>query len=335
MLSNKCYNYCALCWVVKVMLIKKIVVYGGLITTLAAGLKIYNENKHYNHFIKEIERHETSNFHDSEIVAHRGFSSLYVENSMEAVTNAFDSCCVDEVEIDIRLTKDKEIVLMHNKLINLNCNGSGFVENKTLEELKEYRYRNSDFIMPNEDYPDKTLIENRNEQNLRNVSQIITLEELLNNALYDKTLIIDVKINNNIDDMVLELSDILSSYDGNLNIRIQSTNEEFLQKMKLLHPNYGYQIVISKKKHLSYINSNYDAIVIKYSLITDEIVEQCIKDNKEVYVWTINTYEQYEEVREELDETIDYVKIVSDSPDVMCYLNNCSDKQLKKLKEKK
>lgn len=317
------------------MLIKKIVVYGGLITTLAAGLKIYNENKHYNHFVKQIERHKTSDFHDSEIVAHRGFSSLYVENSMEAVLYAFDSCCVDEVEIDIRLTKDKEIVLIHNKLINLNCNGSGFVENKSLEELKSYTYRNSDFIMPNDDYPDKKLIEERNEQNLRNVSQIITLEELLNNTLCDKTLIIDVKLNDNVDDMVIELSNILSSYDGNLNIKIQSTNDEFLQKMKSLYPNYSYQIVVSKKKHLSYINSNYDAIVIKYSIVTDEIVEQCRKNNKEVYVWTINTYQQYEDVREELDENIDYIKIVSDSPDVMCYLNNCSDKQLIKLKQKK
>ena len=176
------------------MSIKKIILYSGLVTTLAVGVKLYNENKHYHKFMKEIERHEEDNDHSSNIVAHRGFSSLYVENSMESVTYAFNSCCVDEIEIDVRLTEDNELVLFHNKYINLNCEGTGKVENKTLEELEKYHYNNCSFIPVNNESPDKKLIEKRNSISLDETSDIATLDEVL--AINsDKTLIIDVKIN--------------------------------------------------------------------------------------------------------------------------------------------
>lgn len=317
------------------MKIRKIILYGGLLTTLVAGIKIYKNNKYYEAFENEIECHIEGDTHDGNVVAHRGFSSLYIENSMEAVISAFNSNCVDEVEVDVRLTKDNEIVLMHNKYINLNCNGKGQVENKTLEQLKKYDYFNSQIIISDSDFPDKKLIDSRNKLNLHNLSHISTLHELFEKVDSDKTLIIDVKLNKNVNDMIRELGYLLYLYDGNLNIKIQSSNEKFLKKMKEKYPDYSYQIVVSKKSHLSYIESDYDSIVIKYTLLNDDIVEQCIENNKKVYVWTINTYDQYIAVKDKLAKNIENVTIVSDNPDVMCYLSNCSDKKLVKTKKVK
>lgn len=314
------------------MSIKKIILYSGLVTTLAVGLKLYNENKHYHRFIKEIENHQEDLDHSSNIVAHRGFSSLYVENSMESVTYAFDSCCVDEIEIDVRLTKDNELVLFHNKYINLNCEGTGKVENKTLEELEKYHYNNCSFIPVNNESPDKKLIEKRNAINLEQTTDITTLDEVLE-INSEKTLIIDVKINNNVDDMVKELGETLSNYNGNIKIRIQSSNSEFLEKMKEKYPDYLYQIVISTKDNLSYIKSDYDALVIKDYLVNNSVIEECIENNKCVYVWTINTYEEYINIKNRIDDNIENITIISDNPDIMCYLNNCSNEKIKKLKK--
>ena len=52
------------------------------------------------------------------IIAHRGFSSISIENSKEALELGFNAIYTDGVEIDIRLTKDEKIILSHNDEIN-------------------------------------------------------------------------------------------------------------------------------------------------------------------------------------------------------------------------
>ncbi len=315
------------------MKLKKLTLYASLLGTLLAGANLYKNNKYYNNFIHKIDEHINNDNHDSNIVAHRGFSSLFVENSIEAVINAYDSDCVDEVEVDVRLTKDKQIVLMHNDYLNFNCNTYGKVENKTLEELKSYEYRQSKLLIYNNFSPDKKLIKDRNIENQKNISQILTLEELFKMVNSDKNLIIDVKLDNNKIEMFNELSDLLSKYKGNLNIKIQSTDDDFLQMMKKFYPNYSYQMIIKNKEDLSYISSNYDSLAIKYKLIDEQIVDECIKNNKKIYLWTISNYNEYLYVRKKLKDKMKYVTIVSDNPDVMCCLNNCNDKQLTKIKK--
>src|SRR5699024_12049688 len=44
---------------------------------------------------------------------------------------------VEGFEIDIRLTKDEEIVVMHDAYVDRTSNGAGRVSNMTLAELKE------------------------------------------------------------------------------------------------------------------------------------------------------------------------------------------------------
>lgn len=41
------------------------------------------------------------------------------------------------IELDVRQTKDKELVVIHDVLLERTTNGSGFVFNKTLAEIKE------------------------------------------------------------------------------------------------------------------------------------------------------------------------------------------------------
>ena len=315
------------------MHIKKLVLYSSFLATLIVGAKLYEENKYYNQFIEEVDNHVASNDHDNTVVAHRGFSSLYVENSVEAIINAFDSDCIDEVEIDIRLSKDNKIVLMHNKYINLNCNGKGKVNNKTLEQLKKYEYKQSSFITSETSSPDKKLINKRNKENQKNISEILTLEEVLKMLNNDKTLILDVKTDKDEINFSRELEDILSKYKGKLNIKIQSTDKLFLEIMKKKMPKYSYQMVIKNEKDLSYINSEYDSLVIKHTLVTDEVIEECMNNDKKVYVWTINSYNEYMRLKDKLQNHFDDIIIVSDNPDVMCYLNNCSDKKLTKIKK--
>jgi glycerophosphoryl diester phosphodiesterase len=70
------------------------------------------------------------------IVAHRGDSHHYPENTLDAFKSAV-GMGVDVIETDVHLTKDKEIVIWHDPTLERNTNGSGRVEDHTLAELKE------------------------------------------------------------------------------------------------------------------------------------------------------------------------------------------------------
>ena len=72
----------------------------------------------------------------SKIFAHRGFSGKYPENTMIAFEKAIE-IGVDGIELDVHLTKDNELVIIHDEDVKRTTNGEGLVKDMTLEELKK------------------------------------------------------------------------------------------------------------------------------------------------------------------------------------------------------
>lgn len=70
------------------------------------------------------------------VAAHRGLSATYPENTMEAFRAAVEAG-VDQVETDIRITKDGALVLIHDATLDRTTNGTGRVDAYTLAELRE------------------------------------------------------------------------------------------------------------------------------------------------------------------------------------------------------
>jgi len=69
------------------------------------------------------------------VAAHRGWSEAYPENTMEAFRAAVE-LGVDQIETDVRVTKDGELVLIHDAAVDRTTDGSGTVIDMTLAELK-------------------------------------------------------------------------------------------------------------------------------------------------------------------------------------------------------
>ncbi|MGE7764586.1 glycerophosphodiester phosphodiesterase [Peribacillus sp. NPDC096540] len=102
------------------------------------------------------------------IFAHRGSAGTHPENTMLAFKEAA-RVGADGIETDVQLSKDGEVVIIHDEKLNRTTNGSGFVKDRTLMELKTFNAsKNYKGKMGNERIP--------------------TLEELLvwlkNNLLY-------------------------------------------------------------------------------------------------------------------------------------------------------
>ena len=75
------------------------------------------------------------------VVSHRGDWRNAPENSLQAFQNCIDMG-VDMVELDLKKTKDGELILMHDNTLNRTTNGTGKPEDYTLAELKKLRLKN-------------------------------------------------------------------------------------------------------------------------------------------------------------------------------------------------
>ncbi|MEC3879443.1 glycerophosphodiester phosphodiesterase family protein [Parapedobacter sp. 10938] len=75
------------------------------------------------------------------VVAHRGDWRYAPENSLAAISNAIEMG-VDVVEIDVRKTKDGQLVLMHDKTLDRTTTGKGNVSDWTLDSIKTLWLRN-------------------------------------------------------------------------------------------------------------------------------------------------------------------------------------------------
>ena len=70
------------------------------------------------------------------IVAHRGYKKKYPENTLAAFQAAMDAG-VPMIELDVTLSRDRKLVVIHDATLDRTTNGHGPVHDYTLEELKQ------------------------------------------------------------------------------------------------------------------------------------------------------------------------------------------------------
>lgn len=114
------------------------------------------------------------------IFAHRGGLKLAPEHTMAAFKQSH-KLGIDGFEIDVRLTKDNQIVVLHDALVDRVSNGSGKVYDHTLDELRAldfgYHFKDINGEFPYRNHAD---------------AKVVTLSELLD-AFPDMLINIDIK----------------------------------------------------------------------------------------------------------------------------------------------
>ena len=79
---------------------------------------------------------EANNFKPPWFIAHRGYRASYPENTLIAFTAALDAH-VPMIELDVTLSKDRKLVVIHDATLERTTNGHGRVNRHTLEQLKK------------------------------------------------------------------------------------------------------------------------------------------------------------------------------------------------------
>ncbi len=197
-------------------------------------------------------------------IAHRGYVAKGVENSIEALEGAAE-VGADYVEFDIILTKDNKFVVMHDfnlkRLVGLNKR----VQDMNFDEVVGLTIKQGDFT-----------------------SKIPSLEEFVNKAKeLNMNLVIELKPHgaeppNYIDILIDEIKRLKLE-----NYKFMSLNSKVMEELETKVPNLetGYVIPL---QFGNFHHSNVDFFVIEDFSYRDHLVEQARKENKQVFVWTIN-----------------------------------------------
>ena len=69
------------------------------------------------------------------VAAHRGNSVRCPENTMAAFLSAL-TLPIDQIELDLHMTRDGEIILMHDAAVDRTTDGTGLIRDKTYAEMR-------------------------------------------------------------------------------------------------------------------------------------------------------------------------------------------------------
>ncbi len=167
--------------------------------------------------------------YDTKIYGHRGASQYAPENSMEAFQLAYDMGA-DGIELDVQMTKDGHLVVVHDEEISRVSDGWGYVRDYTLKELRCFQFNKSHPEYRNVKVP---LLEEVLEQfNRKNVNSRVGEVER-------KRLLFNIELKNNIfpyQGMEEKILNLVSQYDILERTIFSSFYHKSMLKLRELEP---------------------------------------------------------------------------------------------------
>jgi glycerophosphoryl diester phosphodiesterase len=72
------------------------------------------------------------------VIAHRGISAKAPENTIASFALAVNAPGIDMVELDVRLTKDEQVIVLHDRTLQRTSTGNGVARKYSVKELSHY-----------------------------------------------------------------------------------------------------------------------------------------------------------------------------------------------------
>lgn len=229
--------------------------------------------------------------------AHRGFSGRYPENTLLAFEKAIEEG-VDGIENDVQLTKDGEIIIMHDESVDRTTGGKGWVKDLTLAQLKE--------LTANETYGDR--FPAQRVPTLREYLELVKNEPIITN-IEMKTGVFEYR------EMEQRLVDLLREYKVEDRIIITSFNHFTVMRMKAIAPELKYGFLAydwridageyTKKHGVACYHPDYRNLV-------PEVVEELHSHGIEINPYTIN---DPDDIRDMIAKGVN--SVIGNFPDVV------------------
>jgi glycerophosphoryl diester phosphodiesterase len=216
-------------------------------------------------------------------IGHRGAKAYEPENTLRSFKYAID-LGVDAVELDVRKTKDNQIVVIHSSDVDKTTDGSGSVNELTLEEIKK-------------------LVTDKGEQ-------IPTLGEVLDFVGKKVKVLVELK-ETGVEEAVLGL---VREKGLTENVIIISFHEDVLRRIRELDGAVATGLIYVRHKNpiQAALDLKAGYLLSLYRFTHSANVRKAHENGLKVIVWTINNKE---EVAEYKKKGVD--GIASDRPDIL------------------
>ena len=248
------------------------------------------------------------------IIAHQGGDGIWPGDTMFAFEKAVE-IGADVLEMDAHITEDGQVVLMHDEEVDRTTEGTGLIEEMTLEELKQldaaYKWSNDgDKTFP---YRGQGI-------------QVPTLEELFR-KFPQMHYVIEIKLTQNPIDQVL--CNLIRKHNMQDKVMVASFHDEAMQKFRDTCPEIATSasrtevrnFVLLGKVFLSgFVAPQYQSIQPPYDpkesmnipIMTPRFIREAHAKNIKVEPWTVDDPDL---MKQYIEWGVD--GIMTDRPDVM------------------
>ncbi len=213
-----------------------------------------------------------------QIWAHRGASGYEPENTLESFSKAVDMKA-DGVELDVQLTSDGELVVIHDERVDRVSDGTGYVRDMSFRSIRAL-----DVSKPVSGYGKTVRVPALREvfELLKDTGLMINVE--IKNGIFPYSGI-EEKVVSLIDEMGMEKKIWISSFNHEAVLRVKNMNPAlkcaFLFGDVMIDP-YEYG-------RIHKVNALHPAI---YHFLHDEhYIERAHEKGLEVHAWTVNEKE--------------------------------------------
>ena len=225
------------------------------------------------------------------IIGHRGAPTLNPENTIPSFQAALKNN-VDGLELDVQLTKDKQLIIYHDFYIFNSQNEKKLIANYDLHQIRA--------ICP--DY------------------HIPTLDEVLHICSKDIILNIEIKSTNLINHYIInKIVNLLIEYKLDQTTIISSFNPFVLMQLQKINTNIKIGLLWTKDSNAPWFVTHYSYTKVKpYSFHASiNYVDQSIANwaqhkNMKLFLYTINTKKQLEKAKQ-----LNAYAIFSDHPNIL------------------
>ena len=230
------------------------------------------------------------------ICSHRGYSAIAPENSMSAF-NATYANGGKLIEFDVQMTKDDDLVVLHDSKINRTSNGKGKISELTMNQLQGLDFGSwfsAEFS--NERIPEYSVV-------LSNFKNKLFLDIELKFCAKNKVDYFCEKIISGIMEYSNVTQNIITSFDRKLLKKIREINKDILTGL----------LIDTKAQAIGMRNfievNKIDAVIYNHKRLSKKTINYLRTQNKYIMVYTVNRKKDYDRCR---DQGIDC--IISNDP---------------------
>jgi len=202
------------------------------------------------------------------ITSHRGFSHDVPENTIPAIEKAIEEQS-DYIEVDVRQTKDGELVLLHDESLMRTTGVNREIWNINYDEVS---------LLDAGSWLDEAYIG----------TKVPTLREVFELCKGKSNLNIHLKSETHTNELENKVVALIEEYEMSLQCIISSTSLPILENVKKLNPDIKTGLITYQIYQGYYSNENIDFFSIKSYFISERTIQEVHKYGKEVHVWTVN-----------------------------------------------